>query len=284
MELKSHGQYLSVDSFMGGAIKELTLSSNGIEKTVISPQEGYHYESSLLFPFPNRLKSGKFNYVGETFQFPLNDFGRPNALHGLLHDKAFEITSQQDDEICLSYSDNGDTAHYPFPFKIDLTYKLTPGELKISVSITNTGDKVLPCSFGWHPYFNLPEGIDPGKIQLQGVELIEVDEMMIPSGKKTPYMTLEEPTPISGLSLDTCFHSIEEKDRYVTRLFFPDSSGLEVWQDSNHPYTQIYTPEDGKTIAIEPMTSNIDALNNGNGLSFIAPKKVLDLAFGVRLS
>ncbi len=283
LELKTNSQQLTLDPLIGGAIKELTLSSNGMTKTVISPKEGYHYQSSFLFPFPNRLQDGKFEFEERAYQFPLNDFGLPNALHGMLHDRPFELKAETDNELSLAYSYDGDLSYYPFPFKIDLNYKLAPGSLSVKVEIVNTGNTILPSAFGWHPYFNLPEKGELGKLQLMNVALVEVDEVMIPTGKSTPYRTLEEPVDISALTLDTCFRAIHMEDKYVTRLIYPDESVLEVWQDENHPFTQIYTPEDRRTIAIEPMTGNINAFNTKDGLRLIEPKQSLVLNFGVSL-
>ncbi|MBO3699501.1 aldose 1-epimerase [Roseivirga sp. E12] len=284
MELRHHDQYLSIDPLMGGAIRELTLSASGNGRTLISPQEGYHYQSSLLFPFPNRLAAGRFEVEGKTYQFPLNDFGRPNALHGMLHNRKFELQSQDEDQIVLVNAYDGELTHFPFPFKIEIKYKLEPGGLSVTAEILNTGSSSMPCVFGWHPYFNLSEGDELGELQLSGVDLIEVDENMIPSGKRTPFKTLEEPADVSELSLDSCFLFVESADRYSTQLVYPDKTVLNVWQDENHPYVQIYTPDDKRTIAIEPMTGNIDALNNKEGLSLIEPKQSLVLNFGLTLS
>lgn len=284
LELHHQGQYLSIDPLMGAAITELSLSIKGKSRTVISPQEGYHYQSSLLFPFPNRLAGGRFEFEGKAYQFPLNDFGRPNALHGMLHDRKFELQSENEDQIVLVNKYDGELAYFPFPFKIELAYKLVPGGLSVTAEILNTGPTSMPCVFGWHPYFNLSKGSDLGKLQLSGVDLIEVNENMIPSGKRTPFKTLETPTNVSELNLDNCFLFVENANRYSTQLIYPDSSVLEIWQDENHPYIQIYTPEDRRTIAIEPMTGNIDALNNREGLSVIEPKQSLVLKFGLRLS
>lgn len=284
MELKFNNQYLRIDPHNGAAITDLTLFSSGTAKNLISPQEGYDFQSSLLFPFPNRLKEGTFTFEGKTFQFPMNDFGRPNALHGLLYDQTFELIHQLENELGLICRYDGSLDYYPFPFQIELKYTLTLGSLSIQVDITNTGTSIMPCAFGWHPYFNLPEKGDLGTLQLVNVSLVEVDDAMIPTGKSTPYRTLEEPIDISELALDSCFRATEKQDRYVTRLIYPDQSVLEVWQDENHPFTQIYTPDDRRTIAIEPMTSNINALNNGDGLSLIRPQESLHLSFGVTLS
>ncbi len=284
MELRINDQHLKIDPQQGAAISNLSLSTDGQTRELISPQEGYHYQSAVLFPFPNRLKNGVFAFEGNTYQFPLNDFGRPNALHGLLHDQAFELLLKSENELSLICKYQGELPHYPFPFDVTLNYTLTPGSLSIQVEVLNTGKNIMPCAFGWHPYFNLLEDASRVSLQLANVELIEVDEHMIPSGKRTPYRTLEEPVKISDLSLDSCFYSIQKQEKYTTQLTYSDGSVLEVWQDHQHRYTQIYTPDDGKTIAIEPMTGNVNALNNGDGLSLIKPQESLHLNFGVTLS
>lgn len=268
---------------MGGAISELTLSSGEITKTVISHQEGYHYQSSLLFPFPNRLASGSFEFREKLYQFPINDFGLPNALHGFLHDRPFQLKSEGESHIELMHVYEGDLPYYPFPCEMHLHYELKPSELVIQVSILNTGASTLPCVFGWHPYFNLPETLESGALHLNGVDLIEVDGNMIPTGKRTPYRTLEEGAEISELKLDTCFRFVDKKDKHITRLIYPDKSALEIWQDEKHSYVQVYTPDDRRTIAIEPMSGNINALNTKEGLSLIEPGQSLALNFGVVL-
>ncbi len=269
---------------MGGAIRELTLSAGGITQTVISPQEGYHYQSSLLFPFANRLASGSFEFEGKRYQFPVNDFGLPNALHGLLHDWPFQLISQGEAHIELAYSYKGELQYYPFPCEVNVRYQLNPGELSALVTILNTGSSTLPCVFGWHPYFNLPSGHELGTLHMHGVDLIEVDEQMIPTGKMTPYRTLEEGAEISELKLDNCFKFARNQDRHCTHLIYPNKNMLEVWQDDQHSYVQVYTPDDRRTIAIEPMTGNINALNTKEGLSLIEPQQSLILNFGVSLS
>jgi len=283
LELKSHGQYLSVDSFKGGAISELTLSSGTITKTVISHQQDYHYQSSLLFPFPNRLASGSFEFEGNRYQFPVNDFGLPNALHGFLHDRPFQLKSKEESHIELRHVYDGDLSYYPFPCEIHLRYALEPSELVIQVNILNTGTSTLPCVFGWHPYFNLPEAPELGTLHMHRVDLIEVDGYLIPTGKKTPYRTLEAGAEISELKLDNCFKFNDQMDKHTTHLIYPDKSVLEVWQDEKHSYVQVYTPDDRRTIAIEPMTGNINALNTKEGLSLIESGQSLILNFGVAL-
>lgn len=281
MVLSTNNQSLEIDLAKGGAISKLTLFSNGKHRTVISPQSDYHYESSFLFPFPNRLTNGKYSFNGQDFKFPINDFGRPNALHGLISDKPFSVLNQLEDSLVLSYTYGGELPYYPFPFDLSITYTLHPGILSIDVSIENTGNSAMPCGFGWHPYFNLEGGADQVRIELQNVVKVCVDENLIPTGRTTPYKTLEEGQHIDQLSLDDCFMFSKSGCNQSTKLLFPDGSCLEVRQDEQNPFVQVYTPEDQKTIAIEPMTCGINALNTGNGLKVLQPKETWSFQFGV---
>ena len=36
----------------------------------------------MLFPFPNRIRDGRFTWDGRTYQLPLNDPAKKNAIHG----------------------------------------------------------------------------------------------------------------------------------------------------------------------------------------------------------
>lgn len=245
--------------------------------------EGYHYESSFLFPFPNRLSQGKYEFEGNTYLFPENDFGRPNALHGFLHDRPFELTSRADGYLSFHYDYKGGLSHYPFPCSFDIDYRLGKGSLTIEVTIKNQSDSNLPFGFGWHPYFQLGEMAQNVKLKMEPSTLVEVDELMIPNGKTSPFHTFEMLNTIVGTKLDSCFKLNKPTHRNSTYLSFPDKSMLEIWQDVHHPYVQVYTPDDQKTIAIEPMTCNINALATGDGLSLLKPGESKSLQFGLEI-
>lgn len=283
MVLSTNNQSLEIDLANGGAISKLTLSSNGKERIVISPQSGYHFESSFLFPFPNRLADGRYSFEGEDFQFPLNDFGRPNALHGLISDKPFKVLNQEENALTLAYSYVGDLSYFPCTFDFQVTYTLDEGALMVEVRLENTGSSSMPCGFGWHPYFNLAEGADQVQVELNDVVKVCVDDNLIPTGRTTPYKTLEDRKYVDQLKLDDCFEFSSVEDRKSTKLYFPDNTILEVWQDEHSPYLQLFTSGDKKTIAIEPMTCGINALNTGAGLKVLQRKEVWSFQFGVSL-
>lgn len=268
----------------GAAITHLTFAS---DTAILKPQPGYHFESSILFPFPNRLAQGKYTFEGQQYQFPENDFGKPNALHGMVFDKLFVLTDQGKDDTrawaTTRLSDTGDNASYPFPFELEITYALSHHSLSIAFKVTNKGDTRMPFGLGWHPYFNLGQHISHCALQLPGGYEIEVDGYMIPNGKKSPSTCFDSYRPLDGLSLDTCFEIREVQDENSTFVKLNDTQALEIWQDRHHPFIQVFTPGDGNTIAIEPMTCGINALNTGEGLQALAPGASMTMHCGVRL-
>jgi aldose 1-epimerase len=96
-------------------------------------------------------------------------------------------------------------------------------------------------------------------------------------------------TSVQTLELDNCFEPQVESDKISTILTRAAAESenhvvVELWQDRNaFPYVQIYTPPHKKSIAIEPVSANINDFNSPH------PKKItVDQPFrgsyGIRLS
>ncbi|MEO5787437.1 MAG: hypothetical protein ABIW77_15960, partial [Gelidibacter sp.] len=48
-----------------------------------------NYASSILFPFVNRIKDGKYTFQDVDHVLECNEVDKNNALHGLVYDKTF---------------------------------------------------------------------------------------------------------------------------------------------------------------------------------------------------
>ncbi|MCE7993972.1 MAG: hypothetical protein HEP71_18430 [Roseivirga sp.] len=286
IQLEFEGNELTFLLDQGAAITHLTFAS-APHAEILKPQPDYHFESSLLFPFPNRLANGVYEFEGKTYRFDLNDFGLPNALHGLVADKLFTLTSQGSDHskawATAQLINTGDQSSFPFPFGLEVTYTLSNQSLSIAFKVTNQGDGNMPFGLGWHPYFNLGQHISNCALKLPVCREIEIDENMIPNGKKSPSTCFDSYRSLVGLTLDTCFEITDIGKENSTFVKLNDIQVLEIWQDENHAYVQVFTPADGNTIAIEPMTCGIDALNTGEGIQVLAPGASMTMRCGVRL-
>lgn len=283
VELQSHNQLLRVDLQKGAAITHLNLvGGNGKLRSIIEPNEEFKFESSLLFPFPNRLENGAFQFEGKTYQFPHNDFGQPNALHGMIHNMEFECIGEGKDHLILSLDYKGDVSYYPFPFNVQVKYGLDKGKLNIDIKVNNTGENSMPCGFGWHPYFNLGDEIENAKLSLSEVVKVEVDDLAIPTGKVTPFHSFDTLSSFADAQLDNCFVFEEGKAERSVYLVYEDKSVLDVWQDKDQQFVQVFIHPNKKAIAIEPMTCGINALNTGKGIRVLEAGESWDFRLGLR--
>src|ERR1700754_3005500 len=116
------------------------------------------YGIPVLFPFPNRLRDGAF-----TFQAAAYQVNPPR--HGFVRDKAWTVVAAQASDsngawlVCrFDARDHADTIlnQFPFPFVLEMTYRLRAGTLGIHLTATNTGERDMPLGFGLHPYFRRP--------------------------------------------------------------------------------------------------------------------------------
>ncbi len=250
------------------------------------------YKSAILFPFPNRIKDGKYSFENEAYDIPQNRAKEQNAIHGLVYNRAFEVTDQQANEkgaaITMAFESKGCLHGYPFPFILTLTYELNEQGFSCELKVKNTGRTKMPFAFGWHPYFTLGIDTDDCYLQIPAQEYIELDaQQKVPTGNRLPMTDFAQRKKIGEQSLDHCF-PIFTKSRIARTFLAAPSKGLqlEVWQimgNRQFNYVQVYTPADRKSVAIEPMTANVDCLNNQEGLITLLANEDWTSHFGVKL-
>lgn len=244
-------------------------------------------KSLVLYPFPNRLRDGKYSFEGKNYQFPINNASTGNAIHGLGRGKFHEVTSvitaNNYASITCTYYYEGKDASYPFPFRFDIEFFISDGNnVEVTMSFENTGEGNLPVGIGWHPYFSIADKVDDISMQVTDIQMIEIDERMLPTGKKTVYQAFESLKKIDSTNLDNGFFINPDATSFGVTLQ-SEKGVLRYWQETGenkYNFIQIFTPPHRSCIALEPMTCNIDAFNNGDGLKILAPNEVLKGSFG----
>ncbi|MDX2003561.1 MAG: hypothetical protein SFW35_14085 [Chitinophagales bacterium] len=300
MELKNvlTGESVSIIHDFGTAINALTLQSNGrnyqllrgaaLSKEMVGQR---WYKGVKLSPFPNRVRDGKYTFQGKEYQLPINEEARHNALHGFVYNKPFElighVEGHTEASVEFEYNYNGKVEGYPFPFRLSLTYILSEEGLECSTTVLNTGKEAMPIGDGWHPYFKTGTSVDKLHLLLPPGDLIEVDERLNPSGKKSPFSKFNQLTVIGDHQFDTGFALKIVDDIATTQLYDPQQNlTISLWQEtgpSKYNFLQVYIPPDRQSIAIEPMTCSADAFNNGDGLIVLQPGEHFNAKYGVTL-
>lgn len=312
------GEFITIIPEFGAILRRLVLRK-GTERFELlqapeSPQAllvAESYASALLYPFPSRIRHGIYQFEGESYAVKLNEMRRDNALHGFVHGRVFSVVSQDVSpthaQLTLRYDYEGDTFGYPFPFALTVTYELIQANalplgsraaedkmcaLRMSYSALNTGETRCPAAFGWHPYFTFSdEPIANQTLSLPTRTPIELDDHMIPKGR----LPREEAGTI-GLKdqeLDTAF-AIEptslpsDTESFAETVLTSLQTGVRliVGQETGEGklnYLVFYTPSRRDSVAIEPLTANVDAFNNGEGLVILNPGETLSGTIWVRL-
>jgi galactose mutarotase-like enzyme len=114
--------------------------------TLEDPSKNVRGGIPILFPYAGKL-------VDETFV----PAGTRMKQHGFARNKAWTVRAQRPDAVRLGLVQDADTrAQYPYAYDVEYGVHLLPRGLQVELIVHNTGDKPLPVSPGWHPYFRCP--------------------------------------------------------------------------------------------------------------------------------
>ena len=240
-----------------------------------------------LFPFPNRLCDGMYTHEGKNYQFDINNADTGNAIHGFGKDVVMSVQTVKITEneamIHCTWSHDGTHEAYPFRFTFDIKMILRGGAFEVEMILKNDDTVVIPAGLGWHPYFVMTECVDDTWLQMPESQFIAIDNRMLPTGEKQPYTAFNTLKKIGDTNLDNGFF-ITEKGEKASVILKSERGTLHYWQEigaAKWHFLQVFTPPHRQSIAIEPMTCNIDAFNNGDGLKLLEPKEQLGGKFGV---
>jgi len=291
---EKNGQTFSIVPGHGSCLLNIEMDGRSLVDGFKTPAEvvaNRWMKNTLLVPFPNRLRTGTYHWEDKTYRFYLNDSITQNAIHGFLMDKKMEVTqtglTQEHATISCSIDYEGSLESYPFPFFFEVTYLIKASNaFEVELSFQNKGTTAIPVGLGWHPYFQLIESIDELKLQMPSSQMVGLDEFMIPTGKRYDYDEFDSLKPMKATILDNCFALNEDEGRASFVLQSPKHT-LKYWQETGagkFNFAQVFTHPDRTSIAIEPMTCNVNAFNNGEGLSSLEPGEWLKAKCGFELT
>jgi aldose 1-epimerase len=292
-------EYVSIVPRFGTNVNKIFLRN---EEKLFSIIDGNIYKDSFkgkdifkgakLFPFVNRIKGGCYSFNGDKYQLNINYPEEGNAAHGFLYNEQFVLADKIIEEkfarAIFEYRYLGTYRGYPFKFGIELCYTLdTLNGFSCETKVTNTGEHSLPFMDGWHPYISSNKNVDELYLKLPEAELIKVDDDLIPTGCREPYSNFNNSSLIGNACFDNCFYLQPTEEKHFIELY-DSQQGVRItlWQDAGkqkYNYLQIYIPPDRKSIAIEPMTGNINSFNNGEGLLVLEPGNIFTASYGLNI-
>jgi galactose mutarotase-like enzyme len=244
----------------------------------------------LLHPWANRLSERRFEVAGgevvvdRAAEHVAPD---PNGLpiHGLLAGHpGWEVLERAEARLTarLDFAAHADLlAAFPFPHELTIAVDLDGGGMAVETTLRATGDRAVPVSFGFHPYFVLP-GVPRAEweVELPVGDHLVVDGRMIPTGEREPARGVE-PGPLGERTFDDGYAPIAQGARFAL------SGGgrrVEVEFARGYPVAVVYAPDDDDVVCFEPMTAPTNALVSGDGLRTVEPADAFAARFVVSVS
>lgn len=246
----------------------------------------------VLAPWPNRVRDGKWTHGGETLQLDITETARGNALHGLLQFADYEVREQSQSAVTLGALI---APQHGWPFLLDtwVRYEVRADGITVTHGVTNLGSTRAPYATGHHPFLRIGEhDVQDLVLTVAAGTYFDVDDRLNPIGEPAVDGTrydLRTGRRLGDEFFDTAFGGVTHREGASAWLTAPDGATLELVQDVDWGYVQVFTTQifpredgPGTAVAIEPMTAPPDALNSGQGLIWLEPGQSSEGSWGLR--
>jgi galactose mutarotase-like enzyme len=223
----------------------------------------------LLAPWANRLGRLHYEVAGTTVELgglDLADDGQGLPIHGTMTAQpGWEVVAVEEPPTAsrlrarFDYGARPDLlAAFPFPHHLELDATVDASTLHVATVLRPTGERRVPVSFGWHPYFALPdEPREAWRLRLPECRHLVLDDHGLPTGE-----SVTQPEGVEALAERSYDDAYALED---DRVLWAEGGGLRITVrfEEHYPFAQVYGPADEPFVCIEPMTAPTNALVSG---------------------
>jgi aldose 1-epimerase len=260
---------LTVAPELGASIVGLELHQAGFWLPILRPtspaalvqKHSPDTSSYILAPYSNRIREGRFVFAGKTYQL------RPNwpdgqTLHGEVHGQPWSALRINEHTLhCAFDASSLHDLNFPFPFRVEVAYRLQGDSLETSTTLVNVGTEPMPAGFGHHPYFMRHLGNSREALLCFGADRIYLTDASClptrPAEAIPPEFDFSQPRPVGATTLDHVFAGWNGK----LSLDWPGSDWrMELSADPIFSHLVVFTAPDG-SVALEPVTHATDGFN-----------------------
>lgn len=203
----------------------------------------------ILFPIVGALNDGQFRHGGRSYRL-----GR----HGFARGSLFTLMSSSPTSAVFRLQSTADTlAVYPFPFQLDIGYRLEGNTLAITASVFNAGDERMPASLGFHPGFLWPlpgskragHYIEFDNAESAPIRRINALGLLLPESLPTPIVGRRLPLDDALFQEDVII--LDSLTSRRARLCSENGPGIEIgFPDAK--YLGLWTKPGAPFVCIEP--------------------------------
>lgn len=287
----AQGTQSAVIAQKGATLVSLVKDGLDIVNSFDPDQPSPAFNGAVLAPWPNRIEDGIYNFAGHTYQLPINEPDRNNALHGLIYDEFFELKLLEPERVVLTFEQKGREG-YPWSIFYDVMYKLTPVGLKLVVKATNRSQAHAPFGIGWHPWLTPNGDLDDSFLYMKAQDHIVTNDRLIPISEEVaryPY-NFNKKTSLINIDLDDAFSGHDWGVDERAKAFFTrtDAHQVEVWMDLSYKLFQLcsanHIPNFHRSgLAIEPMSCRANAFNTKEDLIVLEPGEKRTFKCGIHV-
>lgn len=241
----------------------------------------------LLHPWANRLAGSHYRAAGREVNLDpsspllhLDEHGLP--MHGVTWSLLdWKVTEARQDALAaqLEWTSSDLLAVFPFRHRLEITATLRPDGLVLETTLVASPDGPVPVSFGFHPYFGVPElPRAQWRLELPAMRRLVLDRQGIPTGEEEPFDGFDE--QIGESNFDDCFALLDASPSFALA-----GAGRRITVEflAGYRYAQVFAPKGKDYVALEPMTAPTSALTSGVGLHLVEPGAEYRSAFRIRV-
>ncbi|GJD97195.1 aldose 1-epimerase family protein [Methylobacterium iners] len=210
-----------------------------------------------LFPVVGASAEGMVRVAGKSY---------PMAQHGFARDLPFTVVAREADRATFRLADSeGTKAHYPFPFRLDITARVSPASLAFEIVVANPGDAALPYALGFHPAFPWP--FAGGERRASGGHAVAFEHPERPSAPEVGpgglLLRTERPIPLDGTVLpldpEIFTEALVFREARSRWMRFTGPEGRAIRMDvADFPHLAVWTKPTAPFLSLECWTGHAD--------------------------
>lgn len=233
IELRAGSAVCTVSAQDGGRVATLRVGDTDL---IVGPDPSLPvggWGSYPMVPWAGRLRNGRFSFDGVDYQLPINF--DTHAIHGTGFERPWDVVTRDARSVALA-------CHLDWVLGGDSEQLIELSDDSLScMLVARAGDRPMPATIGWHPWFVKPERVD-----LRFEHMFLRDDDYITDGR----VVAPPPPP-----WDDCFSGA-----IATPKLWID--GIEVTITSDCDHWVVYDMPEHAT-CVEPQTAPPDAFNIG---------------------
>lgn len=228
----------------------------------------------FLAPWANRIDSQTYFANGKKYQLnpELGNYrsdGFKQPIHGLIMYapwKVIRVEANDDGAWVTSrlefWREPAWMAQFPFAHNLEMTYRLSNGELEVQTTVENLSNQPMPLSLGYHPYFQVNDAPrDQWQVHLPVKSTVLLSSSLTPTGEKQA-ASFPAAVSLSGIALDDVYTDLTPDQQGQTEFWVQGKQQkVSVVYGPKYPVAVVYAPPGRSFICFEPMTGVTNVFN-----------------------